>query len=298
MNEESGLSGDAPCHALTKVFVRSGHAWRWLWGASELASVANIDEGRIAVQRNGEVLILARSGAVLDDLAVPRGRQVRARLVGDRVVALAGRTLRSTRRTARRSLRGASRPRAALCSTMPAGTSPSTPTERSFISSTLWMVATLRSRLLASRLPPQEAFPASRRNLRRWASSTPTREPLRRKVNSNLSRLPRCGECLGASADEADERRLSPRREVGHGGRPAGGFTRGNVAVRAGQSGSALCAGGRFCLYFRHSDPRSEATQCLPPPQLRGIGEHDRHTSGRRDHPERPRDASCCARGL
>ena len=94
VNEESGLSGDAPCHALTKVFVRSGHAWRWLWGASELARVANIDGGRIAVQRNGEVLILARSGAVLDDLAVPRGGQVQARLVGDRVVALAGRTLR------------------------------------------------------------------------------------------------------------------------------------------------------------------------------------------------------------
>jgi hypothetical protein len=80
------------CHAQTWVFLRSGHHWRWLWGASVLADVVNVDAGRVAVQRNGQLAILAPSGAVLDDVSIPRGGGVQARLTGDRVVVLAGRS--------------------------------------------------------------------------------------------------------------------------------------------------------------------------------------------------------------
>lgn len=78
----------------TTVWLRVGWHWRWVWGANAWARVVGIDEGRIAVQWSGGLLILTPAGSFLQNVSIPRGRGVQVRLTGHHVIALAGRTLR------------------------------------------------------------------------------------------------------------------------------------------------------------------------------------------------------------
>jgi hypothetical protein len=77
----------------TTVWLRSGYRWRWIWGANAWAQVVSVDRRRVAVQRDGQLLVLAPSGTLLDSLSIPRGLGVQVRLAGAHVVALVGRTL-------------------------------------------------------------------------------------------------------------------------------------------------------------------------------------------------------------